>query len=81
MPASAEADLFRRTNCAYLLLVSSQEVGRYVEGKTPALGSRPLRVDQLIYSTIQGVFLRRYHTRINVLKHLVNRKGGECCGC
>lgn len=50
-------------------------------GKTPALGRRPLRVDQLIYSTIQGVYSRCYHARQHILKHLVNRKGGECCGC
>lgn len=81
MPASAEADLFRRTNCAYSLLVSSQEVGRYAGGNPPALGGRPFREDQLIYSTIQGVYSRCYHARTHVLKHLVNRKSGECCGC
>ena len=50
-------------------------------GNPPALGGRPFREDQLIYTTTQGVLSRCNYTRTHVLKHLVNRKGGECCGC
>ena len=58
-------------------LVKNKNAG----GKTPALGSRPFREDQLLYITTQSVLSNHYYTRTHVLKHLVNRKGGECFGC
>lgn len=50
-------------------------------GNPSALGGRPFREDQLIYTATQGVLSRCNYTRTHVLKHLVNRKVGECCGC
>ena len=50
-------------------------------GKTPALGSRPFRIDHILYTTTQGVLSSHNYTRTHVLKHQVNAWGGECCGC
>lgn len=42
-------------------------------GNPPALGGRPLREDQLFYTTNQGVISSRKYTRTHVLKHLIDR--------
>ena len=44
-------------------------------GHPPALGGRPFREDQLLYTMTQGVLLSYNFTRTYVLKHLV--KAGE----
>ena len=41
-------------------------------GNPPALGGRPFREDQLIYTTTQGVLSRHNYIRTNVLKYQVN---------
>ena len=41
-------------------------------GKTPALGSRPFRIDHIFYTTTQGVLSSCNYTRTHVLKHQVN---------
>ena len=40
-------------------------------GNPPALGGRPFREDQLLYTTTQGVLSRYNYTRTHVLKHQV----------
>lgn len=67
---------------AYPLFALSQKANKVRRGKRPRyLKARSSELTLKTYTTTQGVLSRCNYARTHVLKYLVNRRGGECCGC
>lgn len=72
-------NLFKQSIALPILCGFAPDI-KNAEGNPSALGQASIAERYLLYTTIQGVLSKHNYTRTHVLKHLVNRKGGECCG-